>query len=160
MKEAIGGISIFQIVIVFILFFAGIMCLTINHSIAFGVKDEVVNIIQKNGNVNDNTISEIANKLLENGYRITGKCPDGYDGYNREGKKTSTQTTFCIKKSVVQEAFNQDPLIKCKGLCNTIEENELGMTYYEIVLFYQLDIPGLNDIMNFKMYGSTKVLFN
>ena len=46
MKEAIGGVSLFQIVILFLLLFTGVMCLTINHSKAFGVKDEIINIIE------------------------------------------------------------------------------------------------------------------
>ena len=45
MKEAIGGVSIFQLAVIFLLIFTAIMCLTINHSKAFGVKDEVINLI-------------------------------------------------------------------------------------------------------------------
>ena len=42
MKEAIGGVSIFQIAVLFLLIFTGVMCLTINHSKAFGVKEEKI----------------------------------------------------------------------------------------------------------------------
>ena len=57
MKEAVSATTIFQIVILFILLFTAIMCLTINNSNAFGIKDEIINIIEmNNGNYlsNDN----------------------------------------------------------------------------------------------------------
>ena len=41
MKESIGGTALFQITIVFLLLFTGVMCITINHSKAFAVKDEI-----------------------------------------------------------------------------------------------------------------------
>ena len=46
MKEAIGGTWLFQIVIAFILLFTGFMCLTINRSKAFNVKDQIIQSIQ------------------------------------------------------------------------------------------------------------------
>ena len=49
MKESISMTAIFQIVILFILLFTAIMALTINNSNAFGVKDEIVNILELNG---------------------------------------------------------------------------------------------------------------
>ena len=60
MKEAIGGVSLFQIVIVFLLLFTGVMCLTINHSKAFGVKDEIINIIQEEKLASYGTTSDYA----------------------------------------------------------------------------------------------------
>ena len=164
MKEAIGGISIFQIVIIFILFFTGIMCLTINHSRAFGVKDEIITIIQNdtsNGTLSGTTIKEIATHLRESGYRITGTCPDKtWDGYDLNGEPNE-KASFCIKKNQMSESFYNDAYEKCeKGdLCTAVEE-DTSMFYYDVILFYQLDIPGLNNIMNFKLYGSTKVMFD
>ena len=60
MREAIGGISIFQIVILFILLFTGVMCLTINHSKAFGVKDEIITIIENEPLGSNNNTSSFA----------------------------------------------------------------------------------------------------
>ena len=79
MKEAMGGISIFQIVIVFLLLFTGVMCMTINHSKAFGVKDEIINIIEQevlasygtthSYEINNDTISHLA--LILNVYNFS-----------------------------------------------------------------------------------------
>ena len=168
MKEAIGGISIFQIVIIFILLFAGIMCLTINHSIAFGVKDEVVNIIQEEKVVNDKTLGKIAELLNNAGYRVTGNCSNndwtsnesGWVGYDRTGKQVNKNPSFCIRKMSVSESFDKDVKEKCKSKCNFVSESDLDLTYYEVLLFYQLDIPGLNDIMTFKLAGNTRAVFS
>ena len=38
--------------------------------------------------------------------------------------------------------------------------NELpDMTYYRVVVFYQLDLPIFHDLFNFKIVGDTKTLF-
>ena len=163
MKEAMGGISLFQIVIVFVLLFTGIMCLTINYSRAYGVKDEVINILQKkvntNGVINADTVKEIATHLQETGYMITGSCPSGFTGYDRNGNESSN-AAFCIKENDVTDLYMADARSRCAVAgCTVAPDNDLAMHYYDIALFYQLDIPGLIGALNFKLYGSTKIIF-
>jgi len=171
MKEAMGGISIFQIVVLFILLFTGIMCLTINQSKAFGVKDEIITIIQNenitslnnsNYKLSSKTSKKISDHLNEAGYRITGDCPSNeWIGYDRNGNEVKNNASYCIKVNDVSDAFYKDAREKCKNnACTVATNNEYPtMVYYDVVLFYQLDIPVLNDVMNFKIHGSTKVLF-
>lgn len=173
MRTSIGGISLFQLVILFVLLFTGIMCLTINHSKAFGVKDEIITIIQNEGLASGNkdfvlsesTTQKISDYLGEAGYRITGKCPsDEWTAYDRDGKTTSiNDAAFCVKANSVAEAFYGDALDKCKNKDNCVvaSTNDYpSMVYYDVILFYQLEIPVINNITNFKVYGSTKVLIN
>ena len=166
MKEAIGGISIFQIVIVFILLFTAIMALTINHSKAFAVKDEVINILEntnatsvKNHKLDSKTISKIVEALENGGYRTIGSCPDDYVGYNRKGDEVSSNASFCIKANLVSETYKNDLKNKCKNNKCVITDDNLPMVYYDVRLFYQLDIPIIRNIFNFTVNGSTKVLF-
>ena len=42
MKEAFGGFSLFNIVIVFVLLFAGYISMSINYSKAYNVKNEIL----------------------------------------------------------------------------------------------------------------------
>jgi len=167
-REAIGGISLFQIAIVAVLLFTGVMCLTINHSRAFAVKDEIVTALQngtvsKTGVAND-TITEIIDILKDNNYRVTGSCSssDGYQGYNLKGDKTNKAAAFCVKAVDVSESFLNDLKDKCKNnKCIITGENSSvfpEMYYYDVIVFYQLNIPGLNQLMNFKMHGSTRIL--
>lgn len=166
MKEAIGGISIFQIVIVFILLFTAIMALTINHSKAFAVKDEVINILEnsnattvKNHKLDSNTISKIVETLENGGYRTVGSCPDDYVGYNRKGDEVSSNASFCIKANLISETYKNDLKNKCKNNKCVVTDDNLPMVYYDVRLFYQLDIPIIRNIFNFTINGSTKVLY-
>ena len=89
MKESISITTIFQIFILFVLLFTAIMCLTINNSNAFGVKNEILNIIEANNGVyegdNGNLSEDIIDTINETSYRTTGTCPDEYQGYQRNG---------------------------------------------------------------------------
>ncbi len=167
MREAVGGIPIFQIVVVFILLFTGIMCLTINRSKAYGVKDEIITIIETEGmssasfELDQNVNTLIAEQLKNVGYRITGKCPDGYTGYNRDGvEQNRGDSAYCIRYNRVEHVFYEDAQNKCSNSkCTPTEDDFPAMAYYDVVLFYQLDIPLIKDLFNFKVTGSTRVLF-
>ena len=76
MREAIGGTAIFQIVIVFILLFTGFMCLTINRSKAFNVKDKIIQTIQSYNGLTGEARVDIAEYLRESSYRTTGRQPE------------------------------------------------------------------------------------
>ncbi len=168
MKDALSGISIFQIVIVFILIFTGIMCLTINHAKAFGVKDEIINIIESEDitNVNDlnglspETATKIAEKLGDFGYRVDGNCPDSsWIGYKRDGSISySGKAAFCIRANDLTKSIYNDLTNAChNNNCEAVIVGLPPMVYYDIALFYQLDIP-LTTGLNFRIYGSTKTL--
>ena len=144
MKESIGSTWIFIIVISFILLFTALMCLTINNSKAFAVRSEVVKAIEnKDGieisNSYYNDVKEIINKA---GYYTTGKCTDGYTGFGRDGKKlgkNANDSAICIKQ--VQS------------------DQQTGGCYYDIRVFYRLELPAINSIFNFTAKGKTKVVF-
>lgn len=147
MREAIGGTWIFQIVIFFVLLFTGYMCLTINQSKAFNVKDTIIKAIEREEGVNlnnpeaDPAIEKIVEYLKKASYRTTGRCPDGYNGYNREGQIDSRNSAFCIAK----QAARNNPELP-------------DMSYYRVIVFYQLDLPIFKSVFNFKISGDTKIL--
>lgn len=168
MRESIGATWLFQIVIFFVIVFTGYMCLTINHSKSFQIKDSIINIIEDSkgmdlrvGANNGNTeLKEIAEVLKEYGYRSSGKCEnldkensdgkvlaDGssasWQGYDREGNLTEKNATFCIKK-----------IHAASGLTELPEQY-----YYKVAVFYQLDIPIIGNLMNFHVLGDTKIVY-
>lgn len=167
MKESIGGISIFQIVIVFILLFAAIMSLTINHSKAFAVKDEIINILEResaasinNKKLSDSTIKEVVEALEKGGYRNVGSCPSDYIGYDRKGAEVTRNASFCVRPVLVSEEYEYTVKEVCKNNKCVISKGGFPtMVYYDIKLFYQLDIPIIRNILNFTVNGSTKVMF-
>ncbi len=147
MREAIGGTWIFQIVIFFILLFTGYMCLSINHSKAFNVKNAIIKSIEREEGINlsnpenDKSIERIVEYLKETSYRTTGNCPEGFTGYNRDGRIDSRNSAFCLKEESV-----------------SMNSEMPNMNYYRVVVFYQLDLPIFNDIFSFRVSGDTKVI--
>jgi hypothetical protein len=160
MKESIGGTQIFIIVVTLILIFSGIMALTINHSNAFSVKDQLVSIIERNDGFDmtselkyegeDTPIGQIVESLQHNSYRQRGRCPESSDNYEvaayeRNGSKTigNNKSSFCI--------------VKISG------NNPAGTPqsyYYQVIVFYSLDLPVINSFFDFKAIGETKALYS
>lgn len=149
MREAIGGTWIFQIVIFFILLFTGYMCMSINHSKAFNVKDIIVKEIERREGVdlkspqNDPAIQNIVESLKNVSYRTTASCPEGYEGFDRNGSPNIRNASFCIKAVKTRE----DPT-------GTLP----NMTYYRVMVFYQLDLPIFRSVFNFRITGDTKII--
>ena len=174
MKESIGGIQLFLIVVILVLAFAGIMSLTINQSNAFAIKDQLVSILESAGGFDTSaecvsgscntslkdqeTLQKVIDSLDSNSYRQTGSCEMIEEnlnkhtnkavvvGYTRTGEKTITgkKDSFCIAKIPAQKTNSEDTL---KGY------------YYQIYVFYQLDIPIVNSLFNFRAIGETKLLY-
>lgn len=163
MKESIGGTQIFIIVITLVLLFTGIMAFTINRSNAFSVKDQLVSILERAGGFDmaseivnnrltgDEALEEIVESLSHNSYRQTGKCPEttGSDyqvsAYQRNGQKIvgNNDASFCIVR-----LNGQSP------------EGTPEKYYYQIIVFYTLDLPVIKEIFNFKAVGETKALYS
>ena len=163
MREAIGGTWLFQIVIVFVLLFTGFMCLSINRSKAFNVKNYILETIQSNNGNVEESIPAIVEYMKNNSYRTTGtnigkiEQPCGktkeYVCYNREGNTDNHNPVFCLGQVYV----NDDQTYGCLDT----EFKELPtMYYYHIVVFYQLDLPFFHELFGFKVPGDTKVFYN
>ena len=178
MKEAIGGTWLFNIVIFFILLFAGYMCLSINYSKAFNVKDRIINIIEHNGGIvsvedsNDPTMQEIAAYLKKVGYRTNGKCKMSSGGFKEEydyGCKRKGSKFECVKAAAnemyafclteVPASTTYTGAVK-KGDKGAKEDEFINVNYYKIKVFYHLDIPVLRSAFNFSIKGDTKLLYD
>lgn len=153
MKEAIGGISLFQIVIVFVLLFTGYICLSLNHTKAYNIKNELVNIIKNNGGICssgdlsgeagricDNFTDQIREYFTEGGYHNKGKCSGNEYGFDREGKPVNDgeNAAFCVEGISLNSS---------SGLPKSV--------YYRVKVFYQLDLPILNGVFNLTVSGET-----
>ena len=157
MREAIGGTWLFNIVIFFVILFTGYLCLSINHTKAFNVKDDIVKIIERDGGFvklndanasNNSTIKKIVESLQEFGYRSTNACPnaDGgqiWYGFDREGNRdaNNNNSAFCIREVLSRSG------------------DGLDVAYYQVVVFYQLDLPIFNSLFGFEVKGDTKLLY-
>ncbi len=168
MKEAVGGVSIFQIVILFILLFTAIMCLTINNANAFQIKDEITNIIELSDGdflTNDAGTTKLndslVNAIAQSSYRTTGKCDQGYIGYDRNGIQVGSgeRASICIK--CINVTGDVDNFLKGKlGDNKVAPQGVVHGFYYQVVVFYQLDLPIISQAYDFKTKGETMILYN
>ncbi len=157
MKESIGGFSLFNIVIVFILIFTGYVSFSINYSKAYNVKNEIINIIRNQGGVctsnspsdaNNcyNFTEQIIDYFKEANYRSTGNCKDGWIGFSRDGQNLGADAK--------NAAF-------CVNAINANTNSELpNALYYQIKVFYQLDIPIIKTVMEFSVFGETSRVYS
>jgi len=157
MKESIGMVSITAIVIVFILFFTGYMCISLNQAKAYNVKNEIISIIQKNNGLNDTAKSEISTYMAEVGYRSSGDCDDGYSPMDLSGDvdNSGTNGAICIKKYYINGTNS-------KGLDDNLNdpENQIpSYAYYNVQVFFAFDMPIINSVFPFSLKGSTRSIF-
>lgn len=158
MKEAIGGISIFQIVIVFIIVFTGYVCISINYSKAYSIKNELTTIIKNQGGVctSENWGDEscrnfkalVKDFLESSNYRSTGHCKEDWVGYNRDGSvnaDSNKASSFCVRGISISDSYKDE-------LPNAL--------YYEVEVFYQLDLPILNNVFHFSVNGETSRVYS
>ena len=165
MKEGMSITYIFQIVILFILLFTGIMALTINNSNAFAVKDYIVNYIEQHDGVYADESGVLTSDLLDlinsTSYRSKGNCPAGYTGYDRNGRTvTSSQNaSICIRGVNTRDGIN-NYLDSMLGSGNYYDTGKYDGTYYQVIVFYQLDIPVVKQIFKFQTKGETRIIYN
>ena len=164
MKESVSVTVIFQIFILFVLLFTAIMCLTINNSNAFAVKDEIVNIIESNNGKyldddNRNLSDEIVELLANASYRVTGNCGEDFTGYQRNGQPVgdNERAAVCIKEVSVTDYLDNYLNDELDGMVAT-EDFKSG-SYYQVAVFYQLDLPIIKQIYNFQTVGETKIIY-
>ena len=136
MRRAIGQTWVLQLVIVFILLFAGYIILTINYSRTIRVKNEVVSIIEKYEGLNDYSLNLVNNYLATSGYGAKGVCTnksqDGiYGGELNSNKLEKAEPKkkyhYCIKKY--------------QGISIT--------NYYQVTVFYKFNLPVIGEASGF-----------
>lgn len=144
MRQSIGGTWLFSLMIIFILLFTAYLAVAINYSKSFKVKNEVINIIEREegltSNVNPNdkgAIEQISSYLDSVGYINHGKCPTGYKGYEKYEEGNSIKYGYCVKKY------------------NSYNEREPQRSYYSVVLFFNMDLPIFGDFFTFRVKGET-----
>ena len=155
MRESVGILSLTNIVILFILVFTGYLCITLNQTKAYNVKNQVISIIQKNGGINQEAITEIQKYMSEVGYRSTGKC---------DSEDISSVTNYAITQREGLQINGQKGMI-CIARHN-INDNLPDTTgqfpkaaYYDIKVFFALDMPIINSVFNFNLKGSTRMVY-
>ena len=155
MREPVGILSLTNIVIFFILVFTGYLCITLNQTKAYNVKNQVISIIQKNGGIDSQAVTEIQEYMSEVGYRSSGKCDSedissitNYAITQREGLQINGSTgMICISRHNINDNLPDSTGQFPKA------------AYYDIKVFFALDMPIINSVFNFNLKGSTRMVY-
>ena len=162
MREAVGSYFLTSIFIVFVLLFAGYMCLSINMNKAYKVKNEIINIIQKNNGLDENSLSQIQDFMARVGYRTSGNCDNMQAGpdarilaFSSSGSSSnSNKPVFCAKELITEYSNDSSDYSS-----NYTKAQFPKTVYYQIQVFFSVDLPVVRNFFTFGLRGSTKKLF-
>lgn len=147
MREAIGGTWLFTIVILFVMLFTGYLCLAINYSRAYNVKNAIVDVIERENGLDEEAKTEINEYLQKVGYKTLGSCntDEGFTGNLSDQGYSYGQNYYCYRKiNVPNEATYKD-----KG----------EATYYQVQVFFKIDLPIFGETFTFRVTGDSKLLY-
>ena len=154
MRNSMGMTWTFQIMLIFILIFASFLAIYINFNKAFKMKNEVINIIERNEGISDSNgrkkgaVQLIANYLRGNAYSGTGYCPDetGWYGVDSlEGRGIND-----LEPAVLQKKYHY-----CVRKVIGYDDKNFERAYYEVIVFFKFDLPVVGNIYNFSVEGET-----
>ncbi len=151
MRESIGGSWLFSLIIIFILLFTSFLAVTINYARAFKVKNDVIDIVEREEGLTTKGVSAtdpgavelIDNYLTQMGYKNSGKCPAGSlgEGKTLVSKKDKENYKYCVTKY------------------NSYDNNEKNRSYYSIILFFKMDLPIFGEFITFRATGETTEIY-
>ncbi len=159
MKEAIGSTWLMGMIITFIAIFSGFLAYSISYTKAFRVKNEVINIIEKNEGFTFSTHGRID--------------PNSVDVSTlRNDTSTEAQAFLFIKSIGYNYSMFNNNSNPCKegelqagGYClakrcpNSVE-NGSDRVYYKVTTYISLSIPFLDFGIKIPISGETKSLYN
>ena len=159
MRDAIGGVLIIEIIIVFLLVINSYLAFSVNYTKAFRVKNRIISIIENYEGLTEGeegSKREIEKMMIENHYSIdkayTDRCST-LDGAKTYHKVDNSVGGFCAYIVPTSESG--------QGLAS---ETYKG-TVYSIAVFVNIDLPVLNKIFPylsniFAIKGETKTIYS
>ena len=133
MREVSGTTWTFQVIIFFILIFAGFLTLVLNYFKVYSVKNDMLTVIEKYEGITEDSMGIINNILKSKSYKATGKCPTDENWFgvmdldgSYEKVKSDSRYYYCFQKNNI---------------------------YYNVKLFYRFNLPFLGDIITFGVDG-------
>ncbi len=149
MKGIFGQYGLIIISVFFISLFAVFLSFSVSYNKAVNVKNEIINLIERNDGFNTDIHLEINEHLAEVGYRTTGDCNASntdddtvWTGFsmNNTNDNVLRDPNFCMKMTSVA---NNNPELP-------------NFVYYHVKLFYRVNIPILSEVLSFEITGTTK----
>lgn len=183
MKDSIANVWLLGIIITFILLFSAYIAITVDYSQTFKLKNEVLNIIEKNKGMTNNTgnpgvkskiktsetitvnvgaLQTINLYLSGNAYTAKGPCPEEL-GVQWYGVKTLNYDSSVNWEESDKGTDYYYCFAKFKtGNANIKYNNKSGTessVYYKVRLFYKMEFPVLQDFFEVKVEGITDEIY-
>lgn len=141
MREGIGSIALYNIIIIFIAVTFSVLAGTMSYSKAFKVNNRIINAIEKYEGYNQLAADKIDDKLMEIGYQL------GYSGCSkRRGydplENFNKNYTYCVYQYPEE----------------TREWNGRYSTY-GVVSYINLDFPVVGEFFKIPVYGRSNMVF-
>ncbi len=157
MKEAIGSTWLMGMIITFIAIFSGFLAYSISYTKAFRVKNEIINIIEKNeGYTISNNVMEYMNGRMEE---------------NSLSEKDLSATEYKIYKFIKSIGYDYAMNINCdtsknaraiNGYCikkHCPDYPKTTKTYYSVTTYVHLSLPIANIGIKIPISGQTKTMY-
>lgn len=149
MREAIGGTWLLALVLIFIVLFSSFIAVAINYTKAFRVKNEIINIIERdegfitdveNGKTTAEKIDEYLEQIGYNRGDLNIVCPSDIYG---EDSRTDGGNNYCYK------------------LIQTVDSDTKKEGYYKVTSFVIIELPFVfKGAFTVPVSGETKLLQN
>lgn len=112
MRESIGSVFLYNVIIIFLLIVFGFAGALITYMKAYKVNSRIANAIEESEGYNENAVSDINNVLGTLGYRVNDgkKCPERSDGTLLTGATNRPNFRYCVyqtKSAEVSEPYDQ-----------------------------------------------------
>ena len=154
MREAVGGTFLFNLMIIFIFFFAAFLAIAINYSQAFRIKNQIINYIEQyEGINNDNDRKRRLDFINSSGYYREQNCDCDRGG--TANNYSCNNTTDDVNGSSV--SLNGQ---RANGLCIRKLTNDNGDVYYSVTTFVSFNLPIIGNFFTFPVKGETKIITN
>ncbi len=148
MRESIGSVALYNIIIVFIVVTFAVLAGTMSYSKAFKVNNRIINAIEKYEGYNEKSATEIDAQLLSIGYDMKpgiNNCTNVRKGvalYNNSERNYNPNYEFCIYK-------------------NGVDTSEWKDRYFEygVISYIYIDLPVFGDFFRIPVYGKTRKIF-
>ena len=159
MRDSIGGAWLYGIAITFTLFFVAFLSISANYNKVFRLKNELISFIERGDGITTNPVNVSATPpvggaiplindyLFHSGYSGQGSCYmegqtwygiDNYDQTEGEDAIRGKSTYYyCYRKVRVPTKMHPN------------------RAYYEVGLFFSIDLPVIGHLINIKVTGIT-----
>ena len=141
MRASYGGTWLIQLMVLFILLFAGYIILTIEYSKNVKVKNEMVAIIEKYDGLNEKSVQLVNNFLTASSYGTKGFCE----------KKDGVYGSKDLNSSILEEGDGSKEFYYCVRKYDGVGKTN----YYQVTLFYKFNLPIFGSVSGFIVKGST-----